>query len=118
MRLSCRAVLGALVLAIGPAVAGCSVPRDAIVVEEGILTVENQTSQEWRNVKVTVNHHFSGGARSLEPGGRLTAQLSQFQTAFGQKFDRGRQSVFKVEVTATGVDGKAVTLVWGADQPK
>jgi hypothetical protein len=118
MRLPCRAVSGTMVLAISLAVAGCSIPRDAIVVDEGIITVENQTSQEWRNVKVTVNHHFSGGAPLLEPGGKLTAQLSQFQTAFGQRFDRGRQSVFKVEVTATGADGKTVTLVWGADQPK
>ena len=52
------------------------------------------------------------GRRSL-PGGRLTAPLSQFQTGFGQKFDRGRQSVFKVEVTATEPDGTASELKWG-----
>ena len=49
---------------------------------------------------MTVNDHFSGGVDVLQPGGRLNAPLSQFQTGFGQKFDRGRQSVFKVEVTA------------------
>jgi hypothetical protein len=91
----------------------CSTPRDPITVEEGMVVVENLTSREWRNVKVTVNDHFSGGVSVLLPGGRLTAPLSQFQTGFGQKFDRGRQSVFKVEVSATEPDGTPVSLLWG-----
>ena len=100
-----------LVLAI--AGAACSIPRDPITVDEGMVVVENLTPREWRNVKVTVNDHFSGGASVLLPGGRLTAPLSQFQTGFGQKFDRGRQSVFKVEVSATELDGTPVSLLWG-----
>lgn len=104
-------ILAGLILALSLA-AACDVPRDAIVVDGGIVTVENMTGREWRNVKVTVNDHFSGGTAVLEPGGRLTAPLSQFQTGLGQKFDRGRQSVFKVEVTATEPDGKAVSLKW------
>jgi hypothetical protein len=103
-------VLGALLL-----VSACDVPRDPIVVEEGVVTVENQTKTEWRNVKVTVNDHFSGGVTELLPGGRMTAPLSQFQTGFGQKFDRGRQSVVKVEVTATEPDGKPVSFNWDPD---
>jgi hypothetical protein len=100
-------------------VAGCEAPRDSIIVDEGMVTVENQTPQDWRNVKVTVNDHFSGGVATLSAGGRLTAPLGQFQTGLGQKFDRGRQSVFKVEVTATDPDGKPVTLRWseGAQRP-
>lgn len=125
MRLPCRAAAvggrtvsrTVLVLAVLVA-AACSPPRDAIVVNEGIITVENLTGQEWRSVRVTVNNHFSGGVPVLAAGGRLNAPLSQFQTGLGQKFDRGRQSVFKVEVTATGADGKPVTLKWGADPPK
>jgi hypothetical protein len=108
----------AIAVLIAATAAGCSKPRDPITVDEGIVTVENLTSQEWRNVKVTVNDHFNGGAPSLAPGGRLTAPLSKFETGFGQRFDRGRQSVFKVDVTATGADGKPVTLRWGSDQSK
>ena len=81
-----------------------------------MVVVENLTPREWRNVKVTVNDHYTGGTSVLLPGGRLTAPLSQFQTGFGQKFDRGRQSVFKVEVSATEPDGKPVSLLWG--EPK
>jgi hypothetical protein len=109
---------GLLVLALVGLPAGCSTPRDVIIVDEGMVTVENQTDQEWRSVRVTVNDHFTGGAPSLPAGSRLTAQLSQFQTGLGQKFDRRRQSVVKIEVTATSADGKPVALKWGADQPK
>jgi hypothetical protein len=98
------------------ACAACDAPREPIVVDEGVVTVENLTSREWRSVRVTVNDHFSGGVASLPPGGRLTAPLSDFQTGLGQKFDRGRQSVFKVEVTATEPDGTPVKLAWGHDQ--
>jgi hypothetical protein len=97
-------------------IVACSPPREPIVVEEGVVTVENLTNRDWKNVRVIVNYHFSGAASVLEAGGRLTAPLSQFQTAYGQKFDRGRQSVFKVEVTATDADGKPVSLTWGHDQ--
>jgi hypothetical protein len=109
---------GLFALSLAALVGGCSTPRDVIIVDEGIVTVENQTDQEWRSVRVTVNDHFTGGAASLPAGSRLTAPLSQFQTGFGQKFDRGRQTVFKIEVTATSADGKPVALQWGADQPK
>jgi hypothetical protein len=112
-----RLVLTGLLVAIAAASA-CTIPRDPIVVDEGMLTIENQTPRDWRNVKVTVNYHYSGGTPLLQAGGRLTTQLSQLQTAFGQKFDRGRQSVFKVEVTATDPDGKPVSVVWGHDQKR
>jgi hypothetical protein len=100
------------------AFAACSAPRDAIVVDEGVIDVENQTSREWRNVTIKVNDHFTGGVPVLTAGGRLHAPLSQFQTAYGQKFDRGRQSVFKVELTATDSDGKQVVLAWNPGQFK
>jgi hypothetical protein len=105
--------LGTLLVA-----AACDVPRESIVVDEGTVAVENQTRNEWRNVKVTINDHFSGGTAVLLPGGRLNAPLSQFQTGLGQKFDRGRQSVFKVEVTATEPDGKPVTLTWRPEEQR
>jgi len=91
----------------------CSDTRGPISIAENTVTVDNKTSREWRNVVVTVNDHFRGGAARLAAGGRLTAPLTQFQTAFGQRFDIGRQSVFKVEVTATDASGEPVKLQWG-----
>ena len=70
-----------------------------------------------RNVIVTVNDHFRGGTALLIPGGRLTAPLSQFQTAHGQKFSLSRQSPFRIEVTATTAAGTPVSLSWGQTRP-
>ena len=83
------------------------------MIEEGVLTLENQTDREWRDVLITVNHHFRGGTRSLAAGGRLTAPLRDFKTGFGQPYDRGRMSVFYVLVIAKDADGKDVKVEWG-----
>ena len=58
----------------------CTLRPDPINVDQNIVTVENRTSRDWRNVIVTVNDHFSGGAPLLAAGGRLTAPLTKFQT--------------------------------------
>ena len=102
-----------VVLALVILCAACTKPRDPIAIKDGILVLENQSPHEWRNVRVTINDHFTGGVRSLRPGGLMTAPLRDFQTGFGQKFDRGRMSVKKVIVSATDSTGKEVTLAWG-----
>jgi hypothetical protein len=91
----------------------CTRPRDPIIIRDGMLVLENQSQREWRDVRVTINDHFSGGVRVLMPGGLMTAPLRDFQTGFGQKFDRGTMSVRKVRVSATDSRGEAVALAWG-----
>jgi hypothetical protein len=93
--------------------AACSPPPKPISVHDNIVTVENQTARDWGNVLITVNDHYHGGAPRLAAHGRLTAPLSQFQTAFGQRYDIARQNVFKVDVTATDSSGGPVELHWG-----
>ena len=92
--------------------AACSSDRAPLRIENDTVIVENQTTREWRKVIITVNDHFRGGAPTLAPGGRLTAPLSGFRTAFGQGFDHTRQSVAKIELTATDAEGGAVALNW------
>ena len=91
----------------------CSEVRDPIVVEEGSVTIENQTSSDWKNVRIVVNDHFNGGVPSLKAGQRLNAPLSQFQSGLGYRYDRGRMSPYKVEVTATDARGQPINLMWG-----
>lgn len=99
-------MLGAVVYA------ACSSRPGPITVAENVVSVQNQTSRDWRNVVVTVNDHFRGGASTLPAGGRMTAPLSQFQTAFGQRYDVARQHVAKVVVTATDANGEPVELTF------
>ena len=58
--------------------AACDAPRDSIIVDEGMVTVENQTAREWRKVRVTVNDHFSGGvdAAARRPPERAAQPVS------------------------------------------
>jgi hypothetical protein len=105
-----RTAIAALVVT---SVAVCSTRRDPIVVKDEMVVLENQSAREWRNVRITINDHFSGGAPLLLPGGLLNAPLRDFQTGFGQRFDRARMRVFKVRVSATDADGHAVAVSWG-----
>ncbi len=109
---ACRAAA----LAAGLLTAACSSERDPITYEGGTLVVVNQSDREWRDVVVTVNDHFRGGAARLPAGGRMTAPMSEFQTGFGQRFDRVRMSIRKVVVTATAEGGKQIVLEWDGRQ--
>lgn len=78
--------------------------------------VENQTRHEWRDVVVTVNAYYRGGAPTLAPGGRLETALANFTTGLGQRFDTNREHVRRVEVRAKTTSGEPVALDWGADK--
>jgi hypothetical protein len=105
-------VCRAAALAMGLLAAACSSERDPIIYTEGTLIVENQTDRDWRNVVVTINDYFHGGAATLPARGRMTAPMSEFQTGFGQKFDRMRMGIRRVVVTATAEGGKRIVLEW------
>jgi hypothetical protein len=111
-----RCVAGAALSAIVVLTVACGDRRDPITLDEGVITIENQTGSEWKDVRVVVNDYFGGSAPSLAPGQRMNAVLSNMQTGFGQRFDRNRMSVYKIEVTAKDADGEPVKLTWGEDR--
>src|SRR5262245_63896585 len=67
-----RTLVVALLIA---CVSACTQRRDPIIVQEGMITLENQSSKGWRDVRITVNDHFVGGGPSLAAGGRMHAPL-------------------------------------------
>jgi hypothetical protein len=108
--------LAAAALLLALLAVSCTERPEPVTLADNTITVENQTSREWRNIVITVNDHFSGGAPSLAPKGRLNAPLSQFKTAYGQRFAIASQPVQKIEVSATDSNGAPVTLSWGGRQ--
>ena len=97
--------------------AGCSDPPPPIQVNDNTITVQNQTSDEWRNVLIVVNDHYRGGAPVLKPEGQLNAPISQFDTGFGQRWVLGTV-IRKIEVTAKTASGEPVKLNWDISQRK
>jgi hypothetical protein len=99
-------------------IASCRHAPDPIRVDRGRLVVENQTDQEWRDVTVTVNAYYRGGAPTLLPSGRLETPLTNFVTGLGQRFDVNRERVRRVEVRATTAAGQPVALNWAGTMEK
>ena len=91
---------------------GCRGTPPPIRLNGRTLVVETQTKHEWRNVTVTVNAYYRGGASSLAPGAELDAGLSSFVTGFGQRFDPNREMVHTVEVRAIDASGQPVSVDW------
>jgi hypothetical protein len=84
-----------------------------IQVREADVLVQNQTKAAWSGIEIWVNDHFRGLAPTLEPDQVLNVPLDNLVAAFGQRFDRHRQPVFGVLVTARASDGRNVRLIWG-----
>jgi hypothetical protein len=94
--------------------AGCSDPPPPLSVSEGMVTVENQTEHEWKEVLITVNDHFRGYVPVLKAEGRANAPLGQLTTGHGQRWTQGTR-VKTIDVTAKSADGTDVKLTWGRD---
>lgn len=109
-----RAILLMVVVA---SVTACSheVPPP-IQLREIDIIVQNQTNTAWSGVEIWVNDHFRGIAPTLEAGQQLVVPLDALVAAFGQRFDRHRQAVFGVLVTARSSDGREIRLTWGKVQ--
>ena len=106
-----RRTYRSLLLLVALAGAGCSDPPPPILVEEGRVTVHNQTGRDWQNVLITVNDHFRGFAKELKADGRMNAPVSQMTTGHGQRWVDGTP-VRKVHVKADQADGTPIELTW------
>lgn len=82
-----------------------------------MVTVLNQTDQDWTGVLITVNDHYRGFVATLKAEGRANAPLSQFDTGHGQRWTQGTY-VNTIVVTAKAADGSDVKLTWGREDKR
>jgi hypothetical protein len=92
---------------------GCDTPLEDIVIDGGAVTVRNQSEDEWRDVRIWVNDHYAGGARSIPPGGFVREPLSRFRAAQGQTFNAAATPVASVVLLAKTPAGVPVRIAWG-----
>lgn len=112
-----RRLTAALALVCLGLAAACSDPPPPLSVSEGMVTVLNQTDEDWKDVLITVNDHFRGFLPVLKADGRANAPLSQFTTGHGQRWTQGA-AVRTIDVTAKTAGGADVKLSWGREEKK
>jgi hypothetical protein len=86
---------------------------ETIVIADGTITVRNQTPTDWKSVRIWINEHYAGEARSIAAGSFIREPLSRFVTAGNVRFDAVLLKVNSVVVLATDSDGTRVRIPWG-----
>jgi hypothetical protein len=92
---------------------GCEKEIEAIVVDEGLLVVNNRTPSAWSNVEIWLNDHYRITVPKIAAGERFSVRLENFSAAYARRFDPKRQSVTGIELTARAGDNTPVKIVWG-----
>lgn len=88
-------------------------PLDPIVIADGAVTVRNQTTEDWQDVRIWVNEHYAGGARVIPAGGFVREPLSRFVAAQGQRINVASTKIESVVVLGRHSDGTRVRIAWG-----
>ena len=88
-----------------------SPPREPLRLEGNLLTVENQSSQDWHDVEIYLNTYFRVTASKIPAGSRFQAPLDVFVAGFGQRFDLRRMPIRSLKLTAKRPDGQPMEVV-------
>ena len=75
-----------------------------------MLTVHNQTAQDWNEVRIDLNTYFRITPSKIRAGSRFQAPLDVFVAGFGQRFDFRRMQIHSLKLTAKLPDGRPMEL--------
>ena len=105
-----RALFPVLALLIAT-VAGCvNIPPDPLQLDGGILTVDNRTSSDWKDVEIWINQYFRVTVPSIAARSRFQVPLSSFVSGYAQRFDIHRAVIKDLRLTARQPDGTPLVL--------
>lgn len=106
-----RELLAACALVALVAVGCTRFPPDPMRIEGGVLTVNNQTPDEWRDVEIWINRYFRVTVPAIAAGGQFRVPLDSFVSGYAQRFDARRLGIDDLRLTAKRHDGSPVTVV-------
>ena len=90
---------------------GCSRPAvEPLRLDGNILTVDNRSSEEWKNVEIWLNTYYRLTIDSIPPEGHVQAPLDNFVAGFGQRFQFRRMQVKDLRLTAKLPDGRPIEI--------
>ena len=85
-------------------------PIEPLQLDGNLLTVDNRSEQEWKNVEIWLNRNHSVRIPSIAAGSRLQVPLDSFVAGFGQRFNYKRTQITDLRLKATLPDGKPIEL--------
>jgi hypothetical protein len=85
-------------------------PRETLRLEGNMLTVDNQTAQDWTSVEIYLNTYFRVTASTIRARSRFQAPLDVFVAGFGQRFDLRRTPIRSLKLIAKLPDGQPLEL--------
>lgn len=91
---------------------GCARTLPDIAIDDGAITVRNQTAENWNNVRIWVNDYYSGTASEIRAGSFLREPVTRFVAAQGQTL-KATASITSVVVLGTTAGGKPLRVAWG-----
>jgi hypothetical protein len=102
-------VLAAAVLLGLSSITGCSKPAiEPVQLERGMISVTNQTPDDWTSVEIWLNRNFRVAVPSIGAGSRFQVPVSSFVTGYGQRFDFNRMQIKDVRLTAKTPGGQPI----------
>lgn len=91
--------------------AGCSRPAvEPLQLDGNVLTIDNRSSEEWKNVEIWLNTYYRLTIDSIPPKGHVQAPLDNFVAGFGQRFQFRRMQVKDLRLTARLPDGRPIEI--------
>jgi hypothetical protein len=105
-----RALLPALAL-LGMTAGGCvDIPPDPLQLDRGILTVDNRSSDDWKDVEIWINQYYRVAVPKIAAGSRFQVPLDAFVSGYAQRFDVHHAVVKDLRLTAKQPDGKPISI--------
>jgi hypothetical protein len=90
---------------------GCGKPPiEPLKLDGNMLTVDNQSSSEWKNVEIWLNTYYRLKTDSIAANSRFQAPLDAFVAGFGQRFEFRRMQITDLRLNATLPDGKPIEI--------
>jgi hypothetical protein len=105
-----RAIVRALVAAALLTGACTKPPPEPLRLDGNLLTIDNRTKDEWKDVEVWLNTYYRLTVSSIPPNGHVQAPLDNFVAGFGQRFQFRRMQIKDLRLTAKLPDGRPLEI--------
>jgi hypothetical protein len=93
---------------------GCSEkPVEPLKLDGNMLTVDNRSADEWRDVEIWLNTYYRVRTESIPSKGRFQTTLDNFVAGQGQRFQFRKMQIKDLRLTAVLPGGKPLEIKKG-----